>query len=154
MDTFEQKLNDLLVDTFRNITKVEEMIIQNGNTSLTLSETHLLAAVGDAPGGSLTIGELAAALGITPASVTVAVGKLMRKEYLIKNKSPTDGRSVVISLTRSGAKICRLHRYFHRKMVRSVTCGVSEAEKTALLSGVEKLDAFFSQKASELMLEE
>lgn len=151
MGAFESKLNDLLMDTFRNILKVEELMVQRDGTNLTLSEIHLIEAVGDAKDVPRTVTEIADALGITTASVTVAVGKLMRKNYLAKEKSPEDGRSVYITLTKAGEKIYRLHRYFHITMVRSVATGISNQEKDALLAGVEKLDNFFKNKAVELL---
>ena len=149
MDDFEKKINHLLTDTYKNIVKVEERMLKSTQAPLSISELHLLEAVGNARGHSQTVSALAQALDITTSSVTIAVGKLVRRGYLCKDKSPVDGRSVRITLTREGEKIHRLHRYFHMKLVRSLVENFDDEERQALLSGLEKLDQFFLEKVSE-----
>ena len=75
MDDFAEKLNDLLVDTFRSILKVEEQMVNNmGSLNLSISEVHLLESVEKCGEAGGTVSELAKDLGITLSSVTVAVG--------------------------------------------------------------------------------
>lgn len=149
MDDFEKRINHLLTDTYKNVVKVEENMLKSTQSPLSISEIHLLEAVGNAEGHTQTVSALAETLDITTSSVTIAVGKLVRRGYLLKDKSLLDGRSVCITLTREGEKIHRLHRYFHMKMVRSLVENFDEGERRALLSGLEKLDKFFLEKVSE-----
>ena len=149
MDTFEKKLNGLLIDTFRQLTDVEANMARDANSPLSISEIHLLEAVGGSPEGVQSVSGIAAALGITLSSVTIAVGKLVKKGFLYKAKDKKDGRSVRISLTREGKRIYRMHRYFHYKMIRELTEGFNQKEKQVLLAGVEKLDHFFKEKAEK-----
>ena len=146
MELFEQRLNELLTDTFRNVLKVEERTLRDTSSPLSISEIHLLEAVGNCQ-EVCTIRTIANALEITMASVTVAVTKLVHRGYLTKEKNSRDGRSVQVELTYEGKKIYRMHRLFHSKMVRAVSRGMEESEKSALLAGIEKLDKFFREKA-------
>ena len=151
MDDFSNELNSLLVDTFRNILKVEENIIKKSESfSLSISEMHLIEAIGKNKEHPKTISGIAKELNITLASVTVAVNKLIRKGYLSKEKNISDGRSVYITLTKKGEKIDRLHSYFHRKMVNNISEDLTEDEKTALIKGIQKLNSLFNKKLLEL----
>ena len=146
MESFESRLNTLLIETFRDILKVEELILHKNNLSISINEVHLIEAVRKGSDGSNTVSEIAADLRIALPSVTVAVNKLVDKGYLKKEKSSEDGRSVKVTLTREGEKIYRLHRYIHLKMVRAASSEISDQEKDTLLIGVKNLDEFFKKK--------
>lgn len=45
MDTFERELNELLIQTFRDILKVEELILERSAPRLSVSEVHLIEAI-------------------------------------------------------------------------------------------------------------
>lgn len=148
MDAFVSMLNGLLTDTFRSILKVEEQMIKSWSKyDLTISEIHLLEAVGGRPDmGSCTITDIAENLDITMASVTVGVNKLVRKGYLQKEKVADDGRMVLVSLTKEGAKIFKIHQRFHERMAKSVTENLNTGEIEAMMKGIVKLNDFFKQK--------
>ena len=87
MNLFEHKLNELLVDTYRQISKIEEQAIhQTGRTDLSINELHLLEAVGKGSEKGRTISDLAQEQGITLPSVTAAVNKLAKKGYVEKSR--------------------------------------------------------------------
>ncbi len=145
MDTFETQLNDLLVKAFRNIEEIEEQSLRKSNgMDLTISEIHLIEAVGPLKEGrqGKTISEISEFLGISLPSVTLAINKLVKKGYVTKQKSDTDGRLVYVTLTRSGQKAEHAHRYFHRSMVRSISKSMDDSERQALKQGIEKLNLF------------
>ena len=145
MQTFETQLNDLLVKAFRNIEEIEEQSLRKSNgMDLTISEIHLIEAVGPLKEGSQgkTISEISEFLGISLPSVTLAINKLVKKGYVTKQKCDSDGRLVYVTLTRSGQKAEHAHRYFHRSMVRSISKSMDDAEKQALKKGIEKLNLF------------
>ena len=147
MNAFEERLNDLLVDVFNNITKIEERTLRQSKIPASISEVHLIDAIGKH--GSVTIGELAAELGISSASVTVAVNKLKRRGFLEKERRSADKRTVDVTLTEMGLRVHRLHRYFHRRMVRNMTKELSKEEQKVLMLGVEKIDEFFRRSTEE-----
>jgi len=150
LDAFELELNELLVDTYRSVLKVEEDTLKSTKMDLSISELHLLEAVGKDGECGRTISELAQELDITLPSVTVAINKLLKKGYVKKQKSGEDARMVYVVLTRQGKKVDRAHRYFHRQMVRQVSSELTKQEKLTLAKGISKLDTFFKMKSAEM----
>ena len=147
MKPFEEQLNEVIVDTYRSILRVEENILKRSDqTDLSISEIHMLEAVGKGKDRRRTISELAEVLNITLPSVTVAINKLMKKGYVEKVHGEEDGRIVYVSLTRQGRRIDSAHRYFHESMVRSIIRDMTESEMQALYKGVMKLDAFLKEQ--------
>jgi DNA-binding MarR family transcriptional regulator len=149
VETFERQLNSLLMETFRDILKVEELILQRSDPNLSINEVHLIESVRNGKDKSRAISEIASDLRLSVPSVTVAVNKLVKKGYLIKERDPEDGRSVRVLLTREGEKIYRLHWYFHLKLVRQASEDLGEQEKEALLIGIKNLDTFFKNKIAK-----
>lgn len=147
MKPFEEQLNEVIVDTYRSILRVEENILKRSDqTDLSISEIHMLEAVGKGKDRRRTISELAEVLNITLPSVTVAINKLMKKGYVEKVRGEEDGRIVYVSLTRQGRRIDAAHRYFHESMVRSIIRDMTESELQALYKGVMKLDTFLKEQ--------
>ena len=147
MKPFEEQLNEVIVDTYRSILRVEENILKRSDqTDLSISEIHMLEAVGKGKDRRRTISELAEVLNITLPSVTVAINKLMKKGYVEKVRGEEDGRIVYVSLTRQGRRIDSAHRYFHESMVRSIISDMTESEMQALYKGVMKLDTFLKEQ--------
>lgn len=147
MKSFEEQLNEVIVDTYRSILRVEENILKRSDqTDLSISEIHMLEAVGKGKDRRRTISELAEVLNITLPSVTVAINKLMKKGYVEKVRGEEDGRIVYVSLTRQGRRIDSAHRYFHESMVRSIIRDMTESEMQALYKGVMKLDTFLKEQ--------
>lgn len=147
MKPFEEQLNEVIVDTYRSILRVEENILKRSDqTDLSISEIHMLEAVGKGKDRRRTISELAEVLNITLPSVTVAINKLMKKGYVEKVRGEEDGRIVYVSLTRQGRRIDSAHRYFHESMVRSIIRDMTESEMQALYKGGMKLDTFLKEQ--------
>ncbi len=146
METFENRFNKLLGETFRDILKVEELILRRTAPRLSVAEVHLIEAVRKSEGRTLSVSQIAASLDVAVPSATVAVNKLVKKGYISKEKSREDGRSVNIRLTRDGEKIYRLYRYIRMKLVRETSKDLTEEEKDTLLVGIKHLDKFFKNK--------
>lgn len=148
MDDFGEELNTILVDTFKSILKVEEVSLKNkGLKDLSISELHLLEAVGKNKDSGRTITDIAQELLITPPSVTIAINKLEKKGYVQKTKSAEDGRVVFVVLTRIGKKIDSVHRYFHEQMIRNVSKELSKEEKIVFIKGIKGINEYFKRKA-------
>ncbi len=145
-DLFEKHLNEILVDTFHIILKVQEQAIQEtGQSDLTISEMHLIEAVAKREQGR-TISSIAQELDITLPSVTVAINKLARKGYVEKVRGGSDARKVYVTLTAKGKEVDQLHQGYHEEMVRTIRQGLAQEEKQVLLEGIKKLNRFFRQK--------
>ncbi len=146
MEAFSRQLNDILVDTFRVILKVEEEAIKQADHDLSISEVHLLESVGKGENRDRTISDIAENLGITSPSVTIAINKLVKKGYVEKLRSPVDGRMVFVVLTEQGKKMEAAHRFFHERMVRNLAGDLNEEERESLYHGMVKLNDFFTRK--------
>ena len=143
MDNFETQLNDMLVDLFNQMLRVEERVLRSALGSVvTATEAHILDVIGSRT-DKMYISEIAEVLQITVPTMTVALKRLVDKGFVIKTASVADGRRFWISLTSQGEKVFEVHRMFHKKMIETATRGLSEMEKAALLSCVKKLSNFF-----------
>ncbi len=151
MDDFSNKLNDLLTNTFNSILKIEETALKTiGPKNLSISELHMLEAVGKNPKDGMTIGDLADDQSITRPSVTVAINKLEKKGYVTKEKCAQDGRKIFVKLTEWGRKMNAGHQYFHEEMIRNVAEDMTEEEKRILVEGMIKLNNFFQKKIDKI----
>ncbi len=150
MPSFEDSLNTLMVNLYRDFELLEERMLHASRVNLSISEIHMLEAVRCAGGeAGASISELSEHLSISMPSVTLSVNKLARKGHVSKHKDPADGRAVKVTLTREGRKAERAHQYFHRNMVREVAATMNEDEKRVLMRGVGKLDEFLKRNIAK-----
>ncbi len=150
MDAFCESLNELLVNAFRSVLKLEEQTLRGmGAFNLSIGEMHLLEAVGMDGETGRTVSETAKELSLTVPTVTVAVNKLEKKGLLSKTRATDDGRAVILTLTEVGRKVERIHHHFHESMVKNIAGDMDEAEKAALLKGMEKLNLYFDRKLTK-----
>lgn len=146
MAAFEDSMNTLLNGIYKDLDVLEGKMLNASNMNLGISEIHMLEAVQNAGcEGAATISELSDYLDISLPSVTLCINKLAAKDYVLRQKSPSDGRVVQVVLTAKGRRAERAHRYFHRSMVREITAEMPEDEKAALMRGVTKLDLFLKR---------
>ena len=143
MDSFHRQMDEMLTTAYRSIWKVEEVMLRHmSNSSLSLSEMHMLESIGKMQGDATTITDVAQDLDITLPSVTAMVKRLEKKGYVRKEKSAEDKRTVKIVLTTEGRRAETAHRYYHRRMVRAITRDMNQQEKDAVLSGLSKMIEF------------
>lgn len=150
MDAFSTALNEVLVDTYHNILRVEEKALKkSGRIHLSIKEMHLLEAVGKGDEQGRTVSEIADAMNITRPTATVAINKLEKRGYLEKQPDDEDGRTVRITLTRSGKRIDHFHRLYHYNMVTKISESLSDEEKASLFQGIQKLNEFLKESLGE-----
>ncbi|MGN0625073.1 MAG: MarR family winged helix-turn-helix transcriptional regulator [Oscillospiraceae bacterium] len=150
MDAFSTALNEVLVDTYHNILRVEEKALKkSGRIHLSIKEMHLLEAVGKGDEQGRTVSEIADAMNITRPTATVAINKLEKRGYLEKQPDDADGRTVRVTLTRSGKRIDHFHRRYHYNMVTKISESLTDAEKASLFQGIQKLNEFFKESLGE-----
>ena len=92
--------------------------------------------------------EVAKNLDITVGTLTVAVNKLVKKDYVQRFKSEDDKRIVLIGLTKKGRLLYRVHDKFHKDMVRETINGMSEDETRILAEALGRLNDFLTEKYS------
>jgi len=148
MDEFEKSLNYVLVDTFNSILKYEESSLKKiVSVPVTITEAHMLEAVGEQKDEGTTVGDVASFLGVSMPTVTVALKKLENKGLVNKEPCAKDGRRMIVSLTDMGKKINRAHSLFHKRMVKNISNQFPDTEKDALFKAVTRLNSFFKERA-------
>ena len=148
MDPFSHELNELLVSTYREITRIEELALRGmSKNTLSIAELHMLDAVGR---DGCTVTDIAQSMGISMPSVTIAIKKLEKKGYVTKERDPEDARKVRIRLTLEGRRAEAAHHWFHRQMVHNVGHVFKPEDRELLLNAIRQLDEFFKEKAHEL----
>lgn len=141
----EAVLNMLLVKLFNDILKIEGAVLKDGEFSdLSVTEMHIIEAIG--MDREMTMTEVANDLDITVGTLTTAINRLIKKEYVERRRIEEDRRVVLIKLTDKGEEAFKSHAKFHDDMIKSVILELSENEEEVLISSLKKITNFFEEK--------
>jgi DNA-binding MarR family transcriptional regulator len=137
-------LNKVLKELFFKILRIQERIVsKSANGRLSRTEMHMLEAIEEAEAATLT--NVAADLGITKATASVAAARLESKKFIVKIKSDIDKRISFLELTEQGQLCCSNHRQFHDSMVQSMLKDFKISEYPDVLRSLRGLSEFFSR---------
>ena len=141
MDTYKT-LNEVLVSLFRDVNDIEQKaIITTEFGDLTNNDMHVIDAIGiDRP---KNMSSIARELSVTVGTLTISVNSLVKKGYVVRNRSSEDRRVVFISLSEKGVKAYYHHKKFHEQMIDSVVKELTEEELEALVKALTKLNSWF-----------
>ena len=143
---YKQIVNDILVDIFNDILKVEHKAIDAfAPTPLTMSEMLIIEAVGKMT--DLQMSEIARKLRVTLPTLTVSVDRLEEKGYIQRRRSDQDRRRVTIVLTPKGQKAFDDHAAFHAQMVDALFDNLGIDKMPVLMDSFSKLRDFFKENA-------
>ncbi|MGL5616543.1 MAG: MarR family winged helix-turn-helix transcriptional regulator [Sarcina sp.] len=146
-------LNKLFVEVFNDILVIEQQSLKNGILSdLSVTEIHTIEAIGYKE--SKTMSEIANNLNITVGTLTTAINKLIKKEYVERKRIETDRRVVLVQLTRKGKMAYRIHERFHREMINNTLSSLNSEEERVLVEALEKMTIFFKEKYISMGLKE
>ncbi|MGL4451875.1 MAG: MarR family winged helix-turn-helix transcriptional regulator [Sarcina sp.] len=138
----EKILNSLFVEVFNDILLLEQKTLKAGILSdLSVTEMHTIEAIGYK--SSRTMSEIANDLNITVGTLTTAINKLIKKEYVTRKRIESDRRVVLVELTRKGKLAHRLHERFHREMIKATVGSLTEDEVLALGKALNNMISFF-----------
>lgn len=150
MKNTQKVLNELVVQIFDDILKIEEKTLRQGPLcDLSVTEIHTLEAIGMYT--QRTMSEVAQNLKITVGTLTTAINKLIKKDYVARKRIEEDRRVVLVELTKRGKLAYRLHEKFHNDMINATIDGLSDGEEKVLISSLEKLNNFFKAKSESIM---
>ncbi len=139
------QLDDLLSGTFNSILRIEERSLDNRLThGLTITEVHTIVAVGLHERNPMNV--IAGRLGVTLATLTTAVNKLVDKGFIERSRSEDDRRKVLVSLTKKGKQVLRAHNLFHHQMIEEALAGLSEEEERVFADALSKVKTFFDSQ--------
>jgi DNA-binding MarR family transcriptional regulator len=145
MNRAEKSINHVLVRLFNDILGIEERALTGGEFSdASVREMHVLEATA-AAGEENSMSAIAARLGITVGSLTVAVTTLERKGYLRRERAFEDKRVVRVFLTNRGKAANDHHARFHQQMVEAVQGSLPQEELDILSKALDHVTAFFEQ---------
>lgn len=135
-------LNELLVNVFNNVMEAESRaVITEEFKDISNNDMHIMEAIGmDDPKSMSTI---AKKLHVTVGTLTTNMSSLEEKGYINRERSTTDKRVVLVTLTEKGQKAFYHHRDFHRHMIHAMMKDLNEEEMKVLISCLNKLNHFF-----------
>ena len=126
MDTRET-LNDILVNLFFEILDLEERELIKGEfKNISVNDMHIIDAI--APGEGKNMSAIAKIQGVTIGSLSTSMNSLVKKGYVVRERSEADRRMVIIKLTDKGLRAYEKHRIFHEQMVDAAIRALAEDE--------------------------
>ena len=75
-------------------------------------------------------------------TLTISMNSLVKKGYVMRERSEEDRRVVFIRLTEKGKRAYYHHEAFHREMIEAVVKGLAEDEKEILVTSLTQLKRF------------
>ncbi|MGI6069510.1 MAG: MarR family winged helix-turn-helix transcriptional regulator [Blautia sp.] len=140
-DTF----NDVLVNLFREIQDIEEKALTASEfKDISGNDMHILEAIGNQEPRNMS--SVAASLNVTVGTLTIAVNNLVKKGYVTRQRSDTDRRVVLLSLSEKGLAAFLHHQRFHEEMVQALVADMDPEEIQALERALRKLRCFFRNR--------
>ena len=85
--------------------------------------------------------ELALHMGVTPSTMSLAVDRLERGGYVVRDRDPLDARKVHLRLTRHGLRIKEKQSVLEPAAVKQMLARLSPAQRRAALDGLALLAA-------------
>ncbi|WEV61375.1 MarR family transcriptional regulator [Streptococcaceae bacterium ESL0729] len=138
------KINGYLTHIFNNVLIIEEASLQSSQFSdVSIKEMHTIDSIGEAK--VTTPSDIAKDLMVTVGTITVSLNRLEKKGYIERYRSESDRRVVNVSLTSRGRLLYRLHKKFHREMVKRLVAGLPDDSVKILQTGLENLNTFLEE---------
>jgi DNA-binding MarR family transcriptional regulator len=113
-----------------------EMRLRGGQFA-TVPQLRALGLVHRRPGASLT--DVAAHLGVTPATTSVLVDRLVRRGLLRRDAHPEERRRISLSLTPAGERHLRAARTATRQRLAEILEALPAPDRAAISAGVSLL---------------
>jgi len=133
-----KKMIDIVAKLSNLVVQTEETAKEKFDlTGLTLTQLHYLETINTLLNPNLT--ELAASLKLTKPTVTVAIDKLIDKNYVLKVQSDEDRRSAHLHLTDKGKQINLIHELAHKTIADSICQKLKSEEQQLLIELLNKI---------------
>lgn len=143
MEDAYKTINNTLVSLINEIWELEaKAIITEEFKDITNNDMHVIEAVGPEEGNNMS--SIARKLNITVGSLTTAMNSLVKKGYVVRERSEEDRRVVLIKLTDKGIKAYHHHEDYHRQMTQAIVDTLNEEEMVVWVKSLDALTEFFT----------
>lgn len=140
MEQLDELLEKMMLQGFEKILANEENLLKQLGF-LGVKEFNTLDAIWSlSKTKNNTASNIAKSLNITAGTFTTNLQRLLDKGYVYKEKTIQDKRIVYVYLTPAGVGIRRSRETAHKKLLRQALLGLSDSEKVALCSLLNKID--------------
>lgn len=126
-----QKVNGLIVSELSK-NGIEGIVVSHGDILYALFKKQ-----------KLTMAEIATKIGKDKSTVTALVGKLIRLNYVAKERDAVDTRVVYVTLTPQGNELEPIFEAISQKVLEVFYCNIVEDEKEDLLRILSKIENNF-----------
>ena len=141
-------LNELLVKLFNNEMDTEERaVITKEFEDITNNDMHIIEAIGIEEPRRMS--DIAKRLDVTMGTLTTNMNSLEDKGYIVRERSKTDKRVVLVVLTPKGKKAFYHHRDFHKNMIKAIVKDLDEDEMKVMIKCLLNLNEFFGKYEKE-----
>jgi DNA-binding MarR family transcriptional regulator len=131
---------------FRTLNRMRGRDTHLGGEQLSHAQFELLIELFER--GGLPAGELAAAAGLTPATVTQMLDHLAEQGHVERARSETDRRVVVSRLTEDGAVKIQARREEWQERWEQALVGISPEDLAGAVRVLERLGTMFEQASA------
>lgn len=143
MENYSQ-FNAVLVRLFNDILDYEIKALVNSEFfDITNNDIHVIEAIG--MDDAMNMSKIAKKLSVTMGSLTIAINSLLRKGYVLRQRSKLDKRVIFIELSEKGKRAYLHHQSFHKQMIEEMTKGLEKDEIVALSKALSKIDEWMQQ---------
>lgn len=144
MDNNYLTIDDLFTNLYIKVCLIEEQWINDNKFDLTNNEIRIINKIGQMK--LLSFGNLANSLQVTPGTLTVAVNRLVKKEYVNKLKNEKDKRSIFLSLSANGDDIYSQHKIFRHDLIKDTLLKLDNGDSKLLINILKELDEKFTNR--------
>lgn len=138
----EKTLNTLLVTIFQDLMDIEQKALITGEfQDITLNDMHVMEAIG--VGEPQTSSTIAKKLSVTMGTLTKAIDRLTKNDYVLRERSEEDKRLVLLSLKDKGKRAFYHHQKFHEDMIHALIAQFNKDEAESLAKSLDGLIGYF-----------
>lgn len=143
-------LNEMLIKLFNNVMDIEEKaVITEEFKDITNNDMHIIEAIGIDADEPRSMSVIAKKMTVTVSTLTTNMNSLEEKGYIVRERSKTDKRVVLVFLTDKGKKAFYHHRDFHKNMIKSIVKDLNEDEMQVMIKCLLNLNDFFNKLENE-----
>ena len=131
----------ILVKLFNDILDYQESALSTSEfKDLTNNDIHVISAIGMKCKKNMSM--IAKELAVTIGTLTISINSLVRKGYVIKERSKKDKRVVLVKLSQRGKEAFIKYEEFHDEMVKSMLENLDDIESDTLMSALQKINTW------------